>query len=72
MFNKDNIDTFKGSRLNYTTLNNGNRRKYILKSVDRVAEDFATVKVIDIRPDSTTGQKHVFKTIHFVNIALSL
>jgi len=63
MFNKDNIDTFKGSKITYKTINNGNLCKYTLKGVERVTEDFATVKVID-------NEELLFKTLYFANITL--
>jgi hypothetical protein len=63
MFNKDNIDTLKGSEISYKTIKNGNICKFTIEGIDSVKENFATVKVIE-------NKKLVFKTLHFANITL--
>jgi len=68
MTNQDNITRLIGKQFVYYTANNGNARMYILRGVERMTNEFAVCKVVDVSHDSKTGKKQVFKTLHFERI----
>ena len=41
---------------------------YILRGIERMTNEFAVCKVVDKSHDSKTGNKQVFKTLHFGRI----
>jgi hypothetical protein len=68
MTNEHNINDLIGKQFVYYTANNGNPRMYILRGIERMTNEFAVCKVVDKSHDSKTGNKQVFKTLHFGRI----
>lgn len=68
MITKESIASLTGKQFVYYTANNGNPRMYILRGIERMTNEFAVCKVVDKSHDSKTGNKQVFKTLHFGRI----
>ena len=68
MTNEHNINDLIGKQITYRTAKSGNEMKYVIKKIDRTGDWFAICKVIDKSDGSKTGNKQVWKTVHFVGI----
>jgi hypothetical protein len=66
--NRDNIADFLNTDVFYKTIKNGNIRKYTLKSIDREEDEYSTLKVIDKRDDSKTGDEELMRSLRYANI----
>ena len=68
MITKESITSLTGKQFVYYTANNSNPRMYILRGIERMTNEFAVCKVVDKSHDSKTGNKQVYKTLHFGRI----